>query len=70
MRWRQSWGEDRAYYQDASGRLCSFPANFTSLAVADPFVEMAAGRSSFRVEDLLRLVDLIRRLHHEEPGNA
>lgn len=69
MTWRQSWGEDRVYYHDANGRLCSFPANFTSMGGADPFVEIAAGRSFFRVEDLLRLVDLIRRLRNEEQAD-
>ncbi len=59
MTWRQSWGENRAYYHDADGRLCSFPASFTSMAPVDPFVVVAAGRSYFRVEDLLRLVQLI-----------
>jgi hypothetical protein len=57
--WRQSWGENRVYYHDANGRLCSFPASFTSMARVDPFVVVAAGRSYFRVEDLLRLVQLI-----------
>ena len=59
MTWRQSWGENRAYYHDANGRLCSFPASFTSMAPVDPFVVVAAGRSYFRVEDLLRLAQLI-----------
>ena len=70
MTWRQSWGEDRAYYHDANGRLCSFPASFTSMGAADPFVEIAAGRSFFRVEDLLRLVDLMQRLRDEKQGGA
>ena len=40
--------------------------SWTSLAVADPFVETSAGRSPFRVCDLLALSDLAASL--AEPG--
>jgi hypothetical protein len=63
--WRQSWAEDRAYYHDANGRLCSVPAGFTSMGRVDPFVEIAAGRSIFRVEDLIRLATLVENLSRE-----
>ena len=53
--YRQNWGEDRVYYHDDEGRLCSLLAAWTSLSPADPFVTIAAGRSPFRVEDLLEL---------------
>ena len=45
MTWRQSWGENRAYYHDANGRLCSFPARFTSMAPVDPFVVVGRKKS-------------------------
>jgi hypothetical protein len=67
--WRQSWGEDRVYYQDGAGRLRSFPASFTSMAAADPFVEIAAGRSFFRMEDLIRLTILVEQLKQNQGGN-
>jgi hypothetical protein len=60
--WRQSWGEDRVYFHDAAGRLCSFPASFTSLGPPDPFVMTAAGRSCFRVQDLVELSKLVEGL--------
>lgn len=69
MTWRQSWGENRVYYHDANGRLCSFPASFTNLAPLDPFVELAAGRSYFRVDDLLRLIQVIAGVREGMPGN-
>lgn len=50
------------YFHDDAGRLCSFPASFTSLGPPDPFVMTAAGRSYFRVEDLIQLSELVERL--------
>ena len=56
---RRNWGEDRVYFHDSEGRLISLPAQWTSVVADDPFVAIAAGRSHFRVEDLLKLVRLI-----------
>jgi hypothetical protein len=53
------WGEPRVYYHDATGRLSSLPAHWTSIGPVDPVVEMAAGRSAFRVSDLLELAALL-----------
>jgi hypothetical protein len=47
-------------YEDAAGRVRSLPTAWTSLAAADPFVRLSAGRSFFRTEDLVALVSLIR----------
>ena len=55
------WGEPRVYYHDGTGRLCSLPARWTSIGPADPVVEVAAGRSAFRVGDLLELADLLAK---------
>ena len=58
------WGEARVYYYDDAGSLGSLPARWTSAGPPDPFVEISAGRSPFRVEDLLELsalIDGIRR---------
>jgi hypothetical protein len=41
--------------------VCSIPAGWTSVAPADPFVVLAAGRCLFRYEDLLKLADLVER---------
>lgn len=59
--YRNNWGEHRVYFRDAGGRLCSIPACWTSVAPADPFVTLAAGRCLFRYEDLLKLVDLVEK---------
>jgi len=58
--YRHNWGEDRAYFHDEEGRLRSIPAAWTSLVASDPVVVLGAGRSPFRVVDLLELVRLLR----------
>ncbi|MHC4091879.1 MAG: DUF5372 family protein, partial [Planctomycetota bacterium] len=63
---RQNWGEDRVVFHDADGRLISLPARWTSVCVPDPFVVVAAGRAPFRVEDLLRLAELVRQQQKEQ----
>lgn len=42
-------------YFDAKGKLCSILTSWTSLAEPDLFAQTAAGRSWFRVDDLVRL---------------
>jgi len=60
--YRNNWGEDRVYFHNPNGRLVSIPAQWTSIAGEDPFVIVAAGRSCFRVEDLVRLHQLLEGL--------
>lgn len=62
MSYRHNWGEDRVYYIDGEGRVRTIPACWTSVASIDPFVAIAAGRSFFRYEDLVKLVDLLERM--------
>ena len=54
-----AWGQDRVCYRDDKGRLRFLPTDWTSLAPPDPFVQASAGRSHFRIEDLLQLTALI-----------
>ena len=56
---RLAWGEDRLFYYDEAGKLCRIPAQWTSMAAVDAFVQTSAGRSSLRVSDLLQLAVLI-----------
>jgi hypothetical protein len=63
--WRQNWGEDRVWFQDREGRLHSLPANWTDAGAIDPFVDVAAGRSLFRVADLLQLASQIEACRPE-----
>jgi hypothetical protein len=57
--YKHNWGQDRVYYHDETGRLRSVPARWTSLPGEDPFIAVAAGRSPFRVVDLLELARLV-----------
>ena len=59
-----TWGEDRVFYYDRAGTLKSFLTNVTDLAPEDAFERLSAGRSAFRVDDLLELrgrMDGLRR---------
>ena len=51
--YRQDWGEDRVWFQGKLGRLHSLPTSWTDAGAVDPFVALAAGRSLFRVADLI-----------------
>jgi len=51
--------EDRVCFHDEKDRICEIPLSWTSLAVEDPFVIVAAGRSWFRFEDLLELARIV-----------
>ena len=59
---RHNWGEDRVYFRDEGGHLASLPARWTSLVGEDAFAVVAAGRSRFRLEDLIGLAALVGRL--------
>ncbi|MBI1725702.1 MAG: hypothetical protein HYR50_00360 [Candidatus Rokubacteria bacterium] len=52
---RHNWGEDRIYFRDDRGHLTSLPVGWTSLVPQDAFVAVAAGRSRFRIQDLVDL---------------
>ena len=65
---RQNWGEKRVYYHDEGERLHSIPMEWTNLAPVDPFVRVSAGRSAFRVADLLEVSRLLATLSQEEEG--
>lgn len=56
---RKNWRADRVYVYDADGELVSLPAEWTDVVPPDPFVVVSAGRSPFRVADLLKLCQLV-----------
>jgi hypothetical protein len=53
-----TWGEDRVFYYDSSGKLKSLSTNVTDVSSKDAFDCISAGRSAFRVDDLLELRQL------------
>jgi len=56
-----NWGEDRVMYYDRDNRLRSMPTSWTNAAPENVFVAAAAGRSWFRIEDLLELSTQLRQ---------
>jgi Family of unknown function (DUF5372) len=66
--YRHNWGENRVYFHDDEGQLVSIPAAWTSVFSPDPFVVISAGRSAFRVQDLLELAQLFARLQEGVSG--
>ena len=63
-----TWGEDRVFYYDASGKLKSLLTNVTDVVSKDAFDRISAGRSAFRVDDLLELHRLFDRRKHRGKG--
>jgi len=66
LEYYQCWGENRVFFLDSSEQVQQLPVSWTDVLGEDPFVMVAAGRSPLRVEDLLRLVDLLDRLQLRE----
>ena len=67
---RRSWGSERVLWEDESGEVRSLPASWTSAGEEDAFRVLSAGRSAFRVEDLLELVEVVRGVEGERSGGA
>jgi hypothetical protein len=62
---RLCWSEWRVFYYTADMELAYFPANWTDVGEPDPFVLLSEGRAMARVEDLLRLAELVKDLQRE-----
>jgi len=60
--YRNCWAEDRVFYVDETDQVRSLPATWTSAVADDPFVVLSAGRSHFRVLDLMELANLLQEL--------
>jgi hypothetical protein len=61
--YRRAYGHQSVDGQGASGQVITVPLSWTDAwPEADPFLVLAAGRSCFRVDDLLRLATLIEEL--------
>jgi hypothetical protein len=58
---RFTWSCDRVFYFDHTGTQRSFATNLTNVLPPDAFVAASAGRSAFRVEDLLALREELDR---------
>ena len=65
-----TWGEDRVFYYEADGKLKSFMTNVTDVIDRDAFDRISAGRSAFRVDDLLELRRLLDNCQKSERGRS
>ncbi len=70
MTFRQNWGEERVWFHDNECHLQSVPTSWTDAAPMDAFVVVAAGRSLFRLADLLELAQQFQASSPEEPENT
>lgn len=59
---KKNWAEDRVFFFDDNGQLVSIPAGWTDVGPPCPFDVVSAGRSAFRVDDLLALAAIAQRL--------
>jgi len=58
-----TWGEHRVFFRKpADQRVHSLPACWTDAEGLDPVVVMGAGRSPFRVVDLVELARLLAQV--------
>lgn len=63
MGYAHTWGEQRVFFRtEGEARVRSLPAGWTDVEGPDAFRVLAAGRSFFRVEDLLALAVLVEEL--------
>ncbi len=56
VNYRKSWGHELVDLHDGKDGIITVPIGWTDAADPDPFVVVSAGRSHFRIEDLVRLV--------------
>ena len=67
---KHCWGLSRALCEGDDGQVVSFPLAWTDYQGQDPFVAVSAGRSAFRVADLLELADLLERGLADKSGGV
>jgi len=56
---KNNWAEHRVFFFVGDGQLTSLPSGWTDVDPPDPFDAVSAGRSAFRVADLLALAGLL-----------
>jgi hypothetical protein len=65
----RAWGEERVFFTDPqTHQIRSLPLAWTSLALPDPFLVVAAGRTVLRFEDIEHLNQMLKALptHQKE----
>ena len=59
---KELYGQERVTFELPDGACRSVPTGWTDYEPPDPYLSIGGGRSRFRVEDLLALVDLIEQV--------
>ncbi len=57
-----NWGEDRVSFKDEDGLYHCIPANWTDVIPRDPFEFCGNNDSYFRIDDLIEVRDIVRKL--------
>lgn len=65
---REVWGDRRVLMLGPDGKQVSLPVAWTDMAEPDVFVAMSAGRSWFRVADLLELAAMLEQMRPTGTG--
>jgi len=60
-----NWGEDRVSFKDEKGVYHCIPAYWTDVLPRDPYERYGDNDSYFRVDDLIELRELVRKLKNE-----
>jgi Family of unknown function (DUF5372) len=59
---RFAWGEERVFFSDPqTHQVRSLPQAWTSLALPDPFVVVAAGKAVLRFSDVEQLAQILKQ---------
>ena len=66
-----AWGEERVFFADPqTHEIRSLPLAWTSLALPDPFLVVAAGQAVLRWSDLHQLAQFLRQQQtHRQEGH-
>ena len=64
--YRKSWGRTYVEYVDAQDNVGAVPLEWTDAAPPDSFVAISATRAVFRIQELLRLKQLVDSLKCEK----
>jgi hypothetical protein len=63
----RAWGEERVFFADPqTQQVRSLPLAWTSLALPDPFLVVAAGRTVLRFEDIEPLNQILKARQKED----
>jgi len=57
-----NWGEDRVSFKDEKGDYHCIPSAWTDINPLDPYERNGNDHSYFRIDDLLEVIEVIRKM--------